>query len=101
MPFLKLSPYTPFENIANDLFRLNYLLFINLIYASLWIFIVPIILGIPDGKGSIKEYLDNFRLGWLISKSKAIIWGAIIVFLILLFNYIFNCNYNIFLFVNF
>lgn len=90
MPFPKLSPYTPFENIANDLFRLNYLLFINLIYASLWIFIVPVILGIPDGKRSIKEYLDNFGLGWLISKSKAIIWGAVIVFLILLFNYIFS-----------
>ena len=55
-----------------------HLVYSNLVFASLLLIIVPIILGVPYGRQSIREYLINIGLGWLHSLIKGIIWGVVI-----------------------
>ena len=64
------------------------LVYSNLVFASLLLVIVPIILGVPYGRQSIRDYLINIGLGWLPSLIKGIIWSVAICLSILFIDFI-------------
>ncbi|MFX1324612.1 MAG: hypothetical protein ACFE8N_06635 [Promethearchaeota archaeon] len=58
----------------------------NLILGSLCIILIPYVLGLPNGKQSMRGYLDAIGLGWIIKFSKVLIWCLVSVLFLVIFD---------------
>ena len=73
--------------LSNEIYKLLYLFAFNLINFLLWIVLPLILLGVPYGKSSIKEYLKIITLGGVKSKSVILVLNILITVLVVYLNY--------------
>ena len=76
--------FFPFDERFN-VFSLVIVFLFNISYLPLFVIFIPIILGLPYGKKSIKKYLDDVNMGWIKPILKYFLLGSIslIIFLFL------------------
>ena len=73
--------------LSYETYKLFYLFAFNLINFLLWIVLPLILLGVPYGKVSIKEYLKRITLGGGKSKSVILVLNILITVLVVYLNY--------------
>ncbi len=78
-----------YPNNSYDIISIPALFFYNLSFIGLIFFIIPKILGIPNGKMPLKEYAKNIKAGWVQSFSKYFMWGIIGVLTLYVFTFLF------------